>query len=421
MVTMDSLAYGGDAVGHIGDKVIFVHGGVPGDVARVNILQDKGSYLRGIMEELLIPSPARVEPFCPLAIRCGGCQWQEIAYTEQLRWKKTIVEESFRRIGGIDTADVEDCQPSPIEQGFRSIVRYPSKMTADGLVFGYYERRSHNIVGFDRCPAACERVNTIAAYIKRLFSDSLSTFDIREITIQSSYNNTSSLITFTTAGYDDMSDAARRMLSDIPGLAGVIHHTVHGRHMHIYGEQFRFEVINGNRFRIGESSFFQTNIPQTERLVSLAGSMLSCEPSDTMVDGYGGVGLFSLNTAPSEAKIHLYDLTESAVNDSIFNARELGFNHFTAHRKDTLSAAAAIGHADILILDPPRPGLGTKTVKAVSTLNARTIVYVSCNPTTLARDVKLFREEGYVIGRIVPVDMFPQTYHIETVVKLMKA
>lgn len=419
-ITIGSLAYGGDSVGHIGEKVIFIPGCVPGDRVCVEVREDRGSFFRGTVKELISPSPERVEPFCPLASRCGGCQWQTVAYPAQLRWKRTIVEESLRRISGIEDVEVEPCLPSQVERGFRTVARYPAGNTRKGLVFGYYERRSHRIVDIDRCPVAGEGVNSIASYMKELFREHFPGIDIREITIYSSHNRPSSLVTITAGGNKKLSAAANQMLADIPGLQGVIHRNTEGKHQLTYGERFRYESIGDKLFRIGEKSFFQTNVPQTERLAGLVSDMLDLKSSDVIVDGYGGVGLFSLTAAPLDAVIHLYDLTGSAVKDSKFNARKMGFTAFTALKKDTLQAAEIIGFADAVILDPPRTGLGTEAVKAVSALNARTIVYVSCNPPTLARDLKFFKEAGYSIERVVPVDMFPHTYHIETVVKMRK-
>ena len=419
-ITIDSLAYGGDSVGHIGEKVIFIPGCVPGDRVLVEVREDRGSFFRGTVKELISPSPERVEPFCPLVSRCGGCQWQAVSYHEQLRWKRTIVKESLRRLSGIGDVEVEPCLPSPLERGFRTVARYPAGNTRKGLVLGYYERRSHRIVDIDRCPVAGEGVNSIASYMKELFREHFPGIDIREITICSSHNQLSSLVTIMAGGDKKLSAAADRILADIPGLRGVIHRNTEGKHQRTSGERFRYESIGEKLFRIGEKSFFQSNVPQTGRLAGLVSEMLDLKPSDVIVDGYGGAGLFSLTAAPLDAVIHLYDLSGSAVKDSKFNARKMGFTAFTAHRNDTLQAAEVIGFADVVLLDPPRTGLGTEAVKAVSKLNARTIVYVSCNPATLARDLKFFKEAGYSIECVVPVDMFPHTYHIETVVKMRK-
>ena len=419
-VTINSLAYGGDAVGHIDKKVIFVPDAVPGDVVRVRVKEDKNSFLRGEIDTIISPSPHRIEPFCPLSLHCGGCQWQGVAYLEQLRWKKTIVKESLNRISGIKSVTVESCLPSPLDRGYRSIARYPAKVTGKGIVFGYYGRRSHHITAVDECPVACDKINNIAKYMTKLFSNISPDIDIREITIQASLKHPSALVSITTGGNHDLNAMASRMIAEIPRLEGVTYIPGPSHHKRFYGKRSRYEYIGEKLFQITDSSFFQVNIQQTEQLVSLVTEMLDLKTSDVLVDGYGGVGLFSLCAASTDTVIHLYDLSSSAVKDSIHNAKNNGFTAFSAHREETLSAARIIGQADILILNPPRQGLGIETVKAACIFGARTIVYISCNPTTLARDLKSFIDEGYTIERVVPVDMFPHTYHIETVEKLKK-
>ncbi|MBA7570353.1 23S rRNA (uracil-C(5))-methyltransferase RlmCD [subsurface metagenome] len=418
-ITLDSLAYGGDAVGHIDDRVAFVPDGVPGDVARISVKEDRGSFIRGTIDEIITPSPERIDPFCPHASRCGGCQWQSVAYPAQLEWKRKIVGETLRRIGGVDGVEPEECLPSPQERKYRTSARYPARVTSKGLIFGYFERRSHRIVDIDVCPVASERVNEIASHLRSCIPDYCRDADIREIEIHASQNDPSALLRLTTGRHAKLGNAAEHILEAIPGLGGVIHHGPNG-FLRLYGDPHRSEIICGKRFRIEARSFFQINVSQAERLVSLAGEMLDLEKGNTVVDGYGGVGLFSLCIAPSDTRIISYDRSKHSVKDSVVNARDLGFTSFNAYCKNTPDAAEIIGHADRIILDPPRTGLGKTDVEAITGLDAAIIVYISCNPATLARDLKLFAEIGYLIERIVPVDMFPHTYHIETSVKLVK-
>jgi len=423
--TIESLAYGGDGVTHLEGRVMFVPGALPGDVVRVRAMQDKGSYLRGELLEIVSPSPDRVEAACPYASRCGGCQWQELSYPAQLRWKRAIVEESLRRLGGIESIEVEPCIPSPLEYGYRTVARYPARHVSSGLAMGYHERRSHRIVDIGACPLAGERVNSIADFIRALpgMETGMETLELREITIQASHNLPSALVRFTlgkaTAGIDAL---AERMLADIDGLSGVTFYLEsspgHIRHLRTFGTLFRYERVKEKSFRIEERSFFQINIPQAENLVSLAGEMLQYGAGQVLVDGYGGVGLFSLSLAPPDATVYLFDASPLAVEDSRFNAAEMGFLCFTGLVSNADAAFSVTGPADRLIIDPPRTGLGLIAVDEMCRFKAECIVYISCNPTTLARDLKYFSERGYRVKRIIPVDMFPHTYHIETAVQM---
>jgi 23S rRNA (uracil1939-C5)-methyltransferase len=422
ILTVESLAYGGDGVAHLEGRVIFIPDALPGDVVRVRVVQDKGTYLRGELLEVINPSPDRVAPFCPLAERCGGCQWQGLAYPAQLRWKRVIVEESLRRLGHIGDVPVKECVPSPVERGYRTVVRFPARQTASGLVMGYFERRSHRIVDLHACPLSGARANHIASYIRTL--PGIDRLDLREVTIRAGYNHPSALVSFLIARPGQFGELAGAMLREIEGLAGVSfwRETAPGesRRMKVFGSPWRHETVLGRTFRIEERSFFQINIPQAENLVRLAGEMMECGEGARLVDGYGGVGLFSLSIASSGSPVYLFDLASWAIEDAIHNAGEMRFRDFTALAGDAKEAFAGAGEAGRLIVDPPRTGLGLIAVEEMCRFNADRLAYVSCNPTTLARDLRLFIERGYTVRRVAPVDMFPHSFHIETVAELVK-
>ena len=423
-ITIDSLAYGGDAVGHINGRVIFVPGGIPGDEISITIDEDRGSFLKGTIQKILSPSTERVEPFCPFAERCGGCQWQDVAYPAQLYWKHKIVSETLHRIGKLSMISVEPCIPAPFDRGYRSIARYPSQKSGNKLKWGYYERQSHNLVDIDCCPIASVKVNEISSHVRTILLKQKHIPDVREITIKTSYNHPSALVSITTRDSYDFTESAGQLLSEINTLNGISIWSKNksGRPecKQTFGARHRYEILSGHMFRIGERSFFQINTAQTEQMITLIKEMIHPEAGQKVVDGYGGVGLFSLSIFPENTSIYLFDSSKRAVADSRFNADALGFTGFTAYRENAERAFNHISGADILIIDPPRTGLGKKTVRAACNINARTIIYISCNPATLARDLAVFCEGGYRVERIVPFDMFPHTYHLETVVKMGK-
>jgi 23S rRNA (uracil1939-C5)-methyltransferase len=424
-LTIESLAYGGDGITHLEGRVLFVPGTFPGDVVRVRAVQDKESYLRGELLEILVPSPDRVESKCRYSSQCGGCQWQELSYSAQLKWKRVIVEESLHRLGGIESIEVEPCIPSPVVTGYRTVARYPSRHTSSGLIMGYHERRSHRIVDIETCPMASEQINRIAESIRSISFP--KSFELQEITIQASYNLPSALARFTlkTTNHVQISSFGERLLAEIEDLSGISFYCETSpsnyRHLLTLGTPYRYERVKEKIFRIEERSFFQINIPQAENLVNLAGDMLQYEAGKVLADCYGGVGLFSLSLAPGDAPIFLFDVSLWAVEDSRFNASKMGYTNFTGLVGDANKASLIVGQADLLIIDPPRTGLGLKAVEEMCRSKAERMVYISCNPTTLARDLKYFSQNGYAAKRIVPVDMFPQTYHIETVALLEKA
>ncbi len=418
-LTIESLAYGGDGTGRIDGRATFVPDTVPGDIVRVEIVEEKGSFCRARVVELLQPSPARVEPFCPYADRCGGCQWQMIDYAEQCAWKERIVRESLRRIGRADADLVEPCRSAPADRGWRTTVRLPATHDAEGFCLGYFARRTHDIVDIDRCPVATDHVNEILGVCRSLFGERYPDIPVTEIVIHASANRPSALITVSTAQRCDIAGAAADLMAAVPYLAGIVHRS--GRsHVATYGERHRVEEIAGVVFRVDEQAFFQVNATQAAVLAALVREFLDARPGETIVDGYGGVGLFSLTAAPPDAVVQLYDTGWDAVRGAVYNARVRGMATFTARREATLDAVKRIRTANTVIVDPPRPGLGKEAVDAVASLGATRIVYVSCNPSTLARDIAWFGENGYRFVRAVPVDMFPHTYHVETVALLVK-
>jgi len=420
-VTIDALAYGGDGVGHIDDKVIFVPDTVPGDTAEVTITEDKKSFFRGEVVELTTPSEARAIAFCKYADRCGGCQWQHVSYDEQLKWKQTIVDQTIKRLSGIDNVTVDPCVPSPVEKAFRTVARYPARRTKKGFISGYFERKSKRVIDIESCPVAIESINSAAAVIREQLRDHFTIVYIDEFSIQSSCRQDSILVTLFAEEGSDLSHIAAILLEKIPNLQGVSHRTIGGKFVKRYGEGYRFETVAGKEFRIEERSFFQINVQQAEQLIDIVRGMVDVDKPGLVIDGFGGVGLFSFGVFNPETEIHLYDLSRSAVKDSRFNAKAHGFKSFSTHTEDTQGMSQIIMSADTIILDPPRSGLGDEAVAASAALSAEKIVYISCNPTTLARDLKKFVSLGYSVERIVPVDMFPQTYHIETVTLLTKS
>ncbi|MBN1293770.1 MAG: class I SAM-dependent RNA methyltransferase, partial [Candidatus Latescibacteria bacterium] len=342
----------------------------------------------------------------------------------QLIWKQKIVRETLRRIGGIVNIEVEPCLTSPSDRNYRTIARYPAHMTQNELLFGYFERRSYKIVDIQSCPVAIEKVNDTASAVRLFINENFPYLDIRELTLQCSLYHRSMLLSITLGSRRAFSESLESIFTGVPGLSGVSFRYIESpkvsKYIRSYGDHHRYEIINGKQFRIDERSFFQINIPQTEQLVDTVKDMIGDISGGKIIDGYGGVGLFSLSIASQNTDIYLFDTSFPAVKDSMYNARNMEFSRFHGRKEPAGAAFTQIGKAEVLIIDPPRTGLGTQAIKAACFSHAEILVYVSCDPTTLSRDLKMFCENGYEIQRVVPVDMFPHTYHIETVVKLQR-
>jgi 23S rRNA (uracil1939-C5)-methyltransferase len=424
IVTFDALAYGGDAVGRSEGRVIFVPGCAPGDTARVGITEDKGTFLRGRLISIENPSKDRIAPFCPHAAVCGGCQWQHIPYDTQLFWKHRIVEESLRRIAGLGDISVEPCVPSPIDRGYRSSARFPVGQSGDDrFAMGYFARNTNDIVDIDTCPVSTTSVDTMYTQVREQLKK-MSPFQGAEATIQASWNRDSLLVDILLKEQRDLSALSEALCPDPESGIGVtvrVKGTGGGaRTVARRGPAARVEVIGGAEFRISGGSFFQVNAPQAEHIAELVRELLADERTDSVMDGYGGVGLFSFAVFSPDTRIVLFDTSNSAVADSRYNAQVNGYHEFSAVTGGMTEALEKCPSPDVVVLDPPRTGIGRRVAEAVGARKVPVVVMISCNPATLARDLKVFHEQGYSIERVIPLDMFPQTYHIECVVKLVR-
>lgn len=421
---IEALAYGGDAVAHHDGRVVFVSGGVPGDRVRAVITVDKGSFLRGTIETVETPSPDRTAPFCPHAERCGGCQWQQVSQTAQLEWKQRIVTESIRRIAGIEGVSADPCLAAPIDRAYRSTARFPVSTKDGRLTMGYFAAHSKDIVDIDQCPVSTPSVDNLFSRIKTLLGTMTPLPAVSEIGIQASGADDSAHIDIVLRNpTEELTSLIEAINADTESIGITTHHRNRKgetRMLAREGAGFRTEEVAGARFRISPESFFQAHVPQAERLVAVLQELIGDAPSGKIVDGYGGVGLFSFGVFTPDTEILLFDSSAEAVADSRANAEMNGYERFTAMESLPLTAFKKCRKADILLLDPPRTGLGTNVADAAARLRTPMILYVSCNPTTLARDLRVICSQGYTIERVVPLDMFPQTYHVETVVKLVR-
>jgi len=443
-VELTDLAYGGDAVGRYEGRVLFVPGGIPGERVRVEVVEERRGHARANLLEILRPAPERVEPAYPL-LTDSGCQWQHIAYPAQLTWKAHIVRQLLVRIGKQPDALVNPTvgMPAGISSwGYRNIALF--SVGPDGEV-GFKLTDSHEVQDLESCallhPALDMVYQRLRTKLKNYFGDSLPEM-IQGFTIRGAIGAVSTLGTNAEtvkavptllsiharpgSVIEAPQQLAHELMTIAPGIVGVIIERVGGRYGRVVaGQEFLTDVVSGRRFRVSADSFFQVNMVQTPVLVERAISMLELQRTDMVLDGYSGVGLFSAFLAARAARVIAIESQPSAVMDARANTTLNNQNNITTLEGTLERLLGQLYYRreriDLALVDPPRAGCHPKALQALQSLAPRIICYVSCDPSTLARDIAtLCGSERYRLVAAQPIDMFPQTYHIECIALLVR-
>ena len=417
-LTLDAIAHGGEAIGRHAGKAIFVPYAIPGEQVRVEIIEDKERWARARLLKVLTPSPDRVTPPCPHfgPDACGGCQWQHIAYPRQAELKQAIVADQLRRLGRIAEPPVADIialadpestdeAPAFLDYGYRNHTQFA--LTAEGRV-GYRRGASHDVLAIDRCLLLDPRLDDLHAALDVAWPE------LSGVSLRVGVNTEQALILFESAAAE-----APELELDLPAACALL--TPHGLQP-LIGEPHLFEEVAGLRYRISAQSFFQINTAGAAALVDTVLAYAALAPADVVLDLYCGVGLFALALAETAAEVIGIESSPSACDDFACNVGDR--QNVTLHEgavEQVLPALAGQGQrVDVAVLDPPRAGAGPETLQALASLGPRRIVYVSCDPATLARDAIHLAAAGYRLVEAQPVDMFPQTYHVETVARWEK-
>ncbi len=401
-VSMVQMAHGGEALGRHEGKVIFVGYTLPGEVARVRLVEDHTTWARGQLVEVLSPSPDRVIPPCPYfgPERCGGCQWQHIAYERQLRLKQEIVVDQLRRLGRITDPPVKPTLAVGEPWGYRNHMQF--SVTREGRL-GLLRSHSRDVVAVDECLLLHPSLREIYA------SFELEWDALRRVILRCGVNTGERMVILEAE-----SDEIPEVTVDMP-VSVVLHRATKGP-FPLAGLPFLREVVGGRTFRVSSDSFFQVNTAGAEALLGLVRTYLAPRGHETLLDLYCGVGLFGLSLAEEVGLVIGVDASESAMEDAAHNAAEMGLDNVALHEGPVEEVLPVLWEpAELAVLDPPRSGAGREVLKHLPRLHVRRLVYVSCDVATMARDARYLQELGYRLREVQPVDMFPQTYHVETV------
>ena len=432
-LTVDSLAFGGAGVARLDGYVVFVADGFPGDRVRAEVEKAKRAYAQARAIEILEPSPDRVPP----RAEHPGAPWQVLPYDRQLEIKQAQVDDALRRIGRLDGFELEPIVPAVQPWRYRNKLEYSFGPGPDGrLVCGFHAPgRWEEIVELTDCWLASETGNAARERVVEWCRNAgLTAFDrrtregfLRNLVVRESRRGGELQIRLVTGPGKLDRDGLTEAAAPFGGLLwtqtdSVAETTQAGETELLAGSDRLEEEIGGMRFQIAANAFFQTNTEMAERLYELAIHYAQPSGTDRVYDLYCGIGTIGLLMAPRAAEVWGLELVEEAIADAIANARLNEVDNARFFAGDVRLAMRELvqeaGRPDTVMVDPPRSGLSQKVVRRIIEAGPRRIVYVSCNPTTLAPNAAQLVEAGYVLRRVRPVDMFPQTPHIEAVALL---
>jgi 23S rRNA (uracil1939-C5)-methyltransferase len=439
-LTIESLAYGGNGVARLDGFVVFVRRGLPGDTVRARVTKVQRRHAEALTTEVLRPGSQRVDAPCAHYPACGGCRFQDLAYDAQLAAKERWVADSLQRLAGLADAPLDAIVPAASQFHYRNKMEYSFTQLADGPTLGLHKAgRWDEVLEVETCWLTSDLGNAIRNLVREWAREErLAAYDqethegyLRHLVVREGRNTGQALVQLVTSRGERFD---RERLIEVltalpevrsiqwsvnPGVAEVTNLPAEV----LWGDDAIEEEIGGLRFRVRPNAFLQTNTEMAEQLYAIAREFARLEGGETVYDLYCGIGTIGLSMAPSALTVWGIEISEESVACAIENQELNGIGNaafFAGNVGEVLrDLRDRAGDPDVVVVDPPRAGLAGKALKRLGETEAPRIVYVSCNPTTLAGDLKRLRDDyGYALVRARPVDMFPHTPHVECVALL---
>lgn len=439
-IKIEDMTDEGAGIGKADGYPLFVKDAVPGDVIRAELIKDKKTYGYGRLLEVCEASPDRIDPKCPIARPCGGCQLQALSYEAQLVFKENKVKAALKRIGGVTFDETEPVISMKDPWHYRNKAEYPVRKGKDGrILIGFYAGRTHSVIECENCLIGQEADAQVLGAVKRWmnefgiepYDEEAGTGTVRHVMIRTSFASGEQMVCLVvnTKKLPFANELSRLLPKTVTSFSYSVNlkktNVIMGdRTVPVFGEAFLEDVICGVRYRISPRAFYQVNPAQTEKLYAKALEYAGLSGNETVWDLYCGIGTISLIMAKKAKKVYGVEIIPEAVKNAQENAVLNDINNaefFTGRAEDVLPEhfAKTGEKADVIVVDPPRKGCDGSLLHTIALMAPKRLVYVSCNPATLARDVSIMREFGYEVKKVQPVDMFPWTGHVETVVQLV--
>ncbi|WP_082235193.1 23S rRNA (uracil(1939)-C(5))-methyltransferase RlmD [Halobacillus massiliensis] len=442
-IKFEDLTHEGNGVGKIDGYPLFVPYGLPGERAKVKVVKVKKNFGFGKLLNVIEKSEHRIEPPCDVYYQCGGCQLQHMSYQMQLDMKQNQVKNTMKKIAHLEDVPVHETIGMDDPWRYRNKVQIPVGEKEDGqLMTGFYQKRSHNIIDIDTCLIQDEMNDRMVEAVRRIATDlGISAYDeethrgvLRHIMVRTGQETKDIMIVFVTktkklphkeALIEKIRDAYPNVKSIVHNVNPARTNVILGRETHvIYGEEYIYDTIGDIKFMISPKSFYQVNPTQTKKLYDQALKYADLRGGETVIDAYCGIGTISLFLAQKAKKVYGVEIVPEAVTDAKKNARLNKMENaefFVGEAEKLMPWWSKQGlEPDVIVVDPPRKGCEEELLHAMTDMQPERIVYVSCNPSTLARDLAVLEERGYETKEVQPVDMFPQTSHVECVTWLEK-
>ncbi len=403
-LTLDNAAFGGESIGRLSDgRAVFVPFSIPGETIRIRITQDKKRYARGKLLEVLEPSPFRVAPRCRHFGVCGGCHYQHMAYEEQLVIKRKILKDQLERIGKLTNPPVEDMIASPNIYNYRNHIQF--HISGEGKL-GFFLADKRGVLEISECHLPEEMLNKLWQLLEVGPKTGISNLGLR-------LGRDDDILLTLESG--DVFNAE----FNVEALPVSVVHLSPQEVQILAGSSYSVMQVKGRNFRVSAGSFFQVNIPQAEKLVEIIEELIP-ENCGTILELYAGVGLFSAFIASRTEKLVAVESSPQASEDFVQNLDE--FDNIELYQG---AVEEILPHLDIqpeiVLLDPPRAGVDKNVLEKIISTSPGQVVYISCDPATLARDSRRLVQEGYKPVKFIPIDLFSQTYHIESLSHWIKS
>lgn len=435
-VYIEDLTHDGSGVAKVDGYPLFIKGALPNETATIHVLKTLKKYGFAKVVEIIEPSPDRVEAPCIYFGKCGGCQLQHLSYEGQLKWKENMVRNVMKRIGKID-APVLPVKGMDDPWNYRNKSQIPFSMSKTGPIAGFFKQRSHEIVDMERCIIQVEEADAMMANLKKeLENFGLQPYNeethegmLRHVVIRKGKATGEVMVVLVTKNHKlpKKAETIELIQKLVPNVTSIVQNVnsqktnviLGNETITLWGQDTIEDTIGDVRFEISARSFYQVNPIQTEVLYKQALDYANLTGSETVIDAYCGIGTISLFLAQQAKYVMGVEIVEQAIEDAKQNAKLNGFEntYFEAGpAEEVIPRWYSEGKtADVLVVDPPRKGCDEALLNTIIEHKPKRVVYVSCNPATLARDLRILEDGGYKTKEIQPVDMFPQTMHVELV------